>query len=183
MVEGAQCVKHRLCSGELVHDRLHLRLVIDDREDHRMLRLGVCRNLTDQKSSVLTGAGTVVGRCAGREDPVCLGFREEIPESASFHKRFSPFLSGSPIVRGDRRRILRFFRQDMKEIFCRLICVDHGTGGIRGDKSLLQCIQHGILTQIQVEKLRRMMSHQGIPEKGDESVSQKNADEQHDHCC
>lgn len=68
----------------------------------------------------------------------------------------------------------------MKEIFCRLICVDHGTGGIRGDKPLLQCIQHGILTQIQVEKLRRMMSHQGIPEKGDESVRQKDADEQHD---
>ena len=31
-----------------------------------MLRLGVHRNLTDQKPSVLTGAGTVVGRCAGR---------------------------------------------------------------------------------------------------------------------
>ena len=36
---------------------------------------------------------------------------------------------------------------------------------------------------VQVEKLRRMMSHQGIPEKGDESVRQKDADEQHDHRC
>ena len=71
----------------------------------------------------------------------------------------------------------------MKEPRCRLICVDHGTGGICGDKTLLQCIQHGILTQVQVEKLRRMMSHQGIPEKGDESVRQKDADEQHDHRC
>ena len=148
-----------------------------------MFRLGVHRNLTDQKPSVLTGAGTVVGRCAGREDLVCLGFREEIPESASFHKRFSLFLARSPIVRGDRRRILRGFRQDMKKTLCRLICVNHRAGGIRGDKTFLQRIQHGILTQVQVEQLRRVMSHQGIPEKGDESVRQKDADEQHDHCC
>ena len=67
MVEGAQCVKHRLCSGELVHDRLHLRLVIDDREDHRMLRLGELGIVhRHEKSGQLHGLMRV--RCFTQDD-------------------------------------------------------------------------------------------------------------------
>ena len=162
MVKSPQCVQHRLCSGELIHDGLHIGLVIDDGQDGMGTCLGVDGNFAHEKSVVPVGAGPVVGRNSGSQDAVCLGGRKEVLKMAAF--------SG-------RRRL-----RQLKELSCRLVCIGDHAIRIGRDQTFFQCIQNDILAEIEIKKLGRMMAHQGIAQERYESMRQKDTDHQHDHC-